>query len=363
MSNIFDYMEWRDIDIKKVEFNEIDNLILSRISYFPLDNLIEEEESIKLKDIYNRLLDKDNVERYLQKEDKDFFRILANSKRFGEIKLTNFENNVDEIKEKQFSAVTIVLPDNSIYISYRGTDNTIVGWKEDFNMSFQDLVPSQIEAVNYLENVANRYRTRKIIIGGHSKGGNLAVYAAVFCNEKYKKRIKAVYNNDGPGFQENVIKSKEYKEIVSKVHTYRPQTSIIGKLLNHKEKCITVKSTETGIMQHDLYSWQVLGDKFIRTEPTNVSDVIDKTITNWLKDVEPEQRGQFIDILFDILNKTDAKTLHEMGNNWFNSSKTILMEYKNIDEQSKEIISKTLSSLFSAAKGNIKIRRPKFKKN
>ena len=124
-----------------------------------------------------------------------------------------------------------------------------------------------------------------------------------------------------------------------------------------------MKSTETGIMQHDLYSWQVLGDKFIRTEPTNVSDVIDKTITNWLKDVEPEQRGQFIDILFDILNKTDAKTLHEMGNNWFNSSKTILMEYKNIDDQSKEIISKTLSSLFSAAKGNIKIRRPKFKKN
>lgn len=358
MSNIFDYMNWRDIDIKKVEFNEIDNLILARVSYFPLDGLIK-EAGAKLKEAYINLKNKEDLNIYLQKEDKDFFKILAQSTRFGDLIMSNYENHIDKEKEKQFAAVTILLPYDVLYVSFRGTDNTIVGWKEDFNMSFQDLVPSQIEAVTYLEKIAEKYPKRQIIVGGHSKGGNLAVYAAAFCNSKCKNRIIDVYNNDGPGFQENVIKSIEYKEILNKIHTYRPQTSIIGKLLNHEEKYITLKSTETGIMQHDLYSWQVLGDKFIRTESTNASDVIDKTITEWLKEVKPEQREKFIDILFEILNKTDADTLHEMKDNWLNSSMTILKGYKDINEQDKEIVSKSLTALVSAAKGNIKINPPK----
>ena len=139
-------MNWRDIDIKKVEFNEIDNLILARVSYFPLDGLI--------KEAYINLKNKENLNIYLQKEDKDFFKILAQSTRFGDLIMSNYENHIDKEKEKQFAAVTILLPYDVLYVSFRGTDNTIVGWKEDFNMSFQDLVPSQIEAVTYLEKIA-----------------------------------------------------------------------------------------------------------------------------------------------------------------------------------------------------------------
>lgn len=323
MANIFDYMIWRDIDIKNVEINEIDALILSRLSYFPLDNLNLENETITLKEAYNRYCNTENKGRILQKEDTELFPVLANSIRFGNILLSNYVNKIDNILEKQFSAITIELPDNTIFVSYRGTDNTIVGWKEDFNMSFKDLVPSQVDAVNYLNNIATKYK-QNIRVAGHSKGGNLAVYASAFCNKEVNDRIIAIYNNDGPGFQKTVIDTNEYKNTIGRLHTYIPQTSIIGRLLNHKEATTIIKSTQTGIMQHDLYSWQLLGAHFIEDTLTNSSEFIDQTITNWLNEVSPEQREKFIDTLFEILNATEAKTLAQLSSKKFETAKIIL---------------------------------------
>lgn len=242
MPNIFDYMQWRDLNLNKVEFNEIDNLILARLSYFPFDGLIDKNEEITIEESYKRYLERGTTGRILQKEDIDLFPILANSVRFGKMKLSNYVNKLDEIQEKQFSAITIKMPDNTLYVSYRGTDNTVIGWKEDFNMSFSELVPAQVDAVNYLENVAKAHRNA-IRVGGHSKGGNLAVYAATFCNEKTQRKIINVYNNDGPGFCDKVVESKEYKIILNRVHTYIPKSSIIGRLLNHKEKTTILEST------------------------------------------------------------------------------------------------------------------------
>lgn len=348
MSNILDYLDWRDITFKQDKFNEVDNLILSRIAYFPLDNIVPENEKITLKYAYENLENKEKPEIYLQREDKDLFFKLAKSKRFGRILLSDYINIISQEEEKQFSALTIELPDGTMYISYRGTDNTIVGWKEDLNMSFQDLVPSQIEAVNYLEKIAKKTR-KQIRIGGHSKGGNLAVYAAAFCNINIKRRILEVYNNDGPGFQNNVVRSKEYKEITSRIHTYLPQTSIIGRLLTQKGKNTIIKSTQTGIMQHDLYSWQVLGNKFVKSEFTNASQFIDNTITEWLKEVSVQKREKTIDIIFEILNATGVKTLSEMNTKRFSNAKTILMTYKNIDSESKKIVLETLKVLLKIA--------------
>ena len=243
MANIFDYMQWRDIELKKLEFNEIDNLILSRLAYFPFDNIIKKEEEITLKEVYDRYKKMKKPGIILQKEDIELFPILANSIRFGRIQLSNYVNKIDKIEEKQFSAITIILPDDTIYVAYRGTDKSLIGWKEDFKMSFSDIVPAQIDAVKYLNKVAKKYKN-KIRVGGHSKGGNLAVYAATFCLAKIQERIIKVYNNDGPGFNQKITQSKEYKNILSKVHTYIPQTSIIGRLLNHEEKTTILKSVQ-----------------------------------------------------------------------------------------------------------------------
>ena len=361
MANIFDYLIWRgDLSFLEAPFNEIDNLILSRVSYFPFDNTIEENECITIKEAYEKFekLDKQKIH-ILQKEDIDLFPALAKSERFANLKLKKYINKIDIKSEKQFSAITIILPDNTAYISYRGTDNTLVGWKEDLNMSFMDLVPSQIDAVNYLNNLEKEIKG-DIRVGGHSKGGNLAVYAAAFCLKKIKNKIIQVYNNDGPGFCKKIIESNEYIEILPKIHTFIPQSSVVGRLLNHEEKYTVVESTQVGLLQHDLYSWQVLGGNFVTLEEvTNGSQIVDKTIKEWLKSISPEERGKFLDILFEILNSTDAKTLSEMSSNWFASAKAVLTTYKNLDSENKEIIIKTITSLMNIAKRNVLARDKK----
>lgn len=357
MGNIFDYIEWRgDLTFTQAPFNEIDNLILSRVSYFPFDGTIEENEIITIKEAYERF-EKFDIEkiRILQKEDIDLFPALARSERFGNLLLTRYINKRDIHEEKQFSAITIKLPDETSYVSFRGTDNTLVGWKEDFNMSFMKLVPSQTNAKDYLNNISNDIQG-KIRVGGHSKGGNLAVYAAAFCNLNVQERIIEVYNNDGPGFFEEIIETKNYQNILEKMHTYIPQSSIIGRLLNHEEKYTVVKSAQIGIYQHDLYSWQLIGNKFVELkEVTNESEFIDRTLKIWLKTVSIEQRKRFWMVLFEILESTNAETLSQISEKWVTNSKKILVTYKNLDEESKQIIIQTLKCLFNIAKENIKM--------
>lgn len=362
MSNIFDYLKWRgDLSLEQSEFNGIDNLILSRFSYFPFDKIIKDNETITIKELSERFLQQDvNTLPILWKDDVNLFPAMGQSKRFGNMLATKYINKVNLEQEKQFSAITVLMPDNTIYISYRGTDNTIVGWKEDFNMSFKSHVASQIDSVKYLEKIAEQY-PNKLRIGGHSKGGNLAVYASTFINQNVKDRIINVYNNDGPGFSDEIVETKDYKQIIDKVHTFIPQSSIIGRLLNHEEKYTVVQSTQTGIMQHDLYSWEVLGKEFVcLDEVTNGSEFVDKTIKEWLERVEPKQREEVIDVLFDILNTTDSDTMAGIKTKLFTNTKIMLQTYKNLDEESKKMISQTVSALIGSVKDNIFGQLPKF---
>lgn len=352
MPNIFDYLKWRDLKLEKVEFTEVDNLILSRLAYFPLDNVVENAE-ITVKEAYEKYLNVKQKGRILQEEDSQLFPLLANSIRFGELKLTEYVNKIDLNNEEQFSAVTILMPNDTFYVSFRGTDNTIVGWKEDFNMSFKELVPAQTTAKEYLNKIAEKYKDKQIIVGGHSKGGNLAVYAAAYCEQKIQDRIIKVYNNDGPGFCDKVVNSEEYNRVLNKVHTYIPKSSIIGRLLNHKEKTTILESTQTGIMQHDLYTWQLIGGSFIKAELTNSSEFIDKTLTDLLLNVSVEQRSLCIDVLFEVLNATKAETLSEINENKFSNIMTMIKTYKNLDEENKEIVTKVLNSLLKIGRSNI----------
>ena len=350
MANVCDYVKWRgDITLEQSKFNEIDNLILSRFSYFPFDKIIEENEIVTIKELSRRFQKQDVTKLpILWKDDVDLFPLIGESKRFGELLATKYINKIDPEQEKQFAAITVLMPDDTIFISYRGTDNTIVGWKEDLNMSFKSHIASQLSAKKYLEMIAKEYPDKKIRIGGHSKGGNIAVYAATFVSQEIKDRIINVYNNDGPGFCDDVIETPEYHEMIKKVHTY------IGRLMNHREKYTVVESVQKGIMQHDLYSWQVLGTKFITLEEvTNGSEFVDKTIKEWLENVEPEKREQVIDVVFDILNATDAQTMKEIKNSWFTSARTMMASYKNIDNETKDMIWKAVGELLKSAKNNI----------
>ena len=365
MSNVCEYVKWRgDLTLKQSKFNEIDELILTRLSYFPFDQLIQPNEEATVEELSKRFEKADkSTMKILWEDDNELFPLMGKSERFGKMSVTQYVNKINAEQEKQFSATTVILPDNTIFVTYRGTDATIVGWKEDFNMCFKSHIASQKDAVEYLNMVSKKYK-RLIRIGGHSKGGNLAVYAAMFTNSKVKKRIINIYNNDGPGFDDEIIKTKEYKEILPKVHTYIPQSSVIGRLLNHEEKYTVVQSIQKGIMQHDLYSWQLEGKEFICLEKvTNGSEIFDKTLKEWLINITPEQRGIVIDTAFDILNTTEVEYFSELKKNWFLNIRLMLGRYKNLDDESKKVISEIVQKLVSTVKNIISNEMTSFRKS
>lgn len=350
MNNILDYLKWRgDISFEEKPFNEIDNLILARISYLPFEKILENNKPITIENAYklsnNRIKEND----YLLLKDVELFELLSNCRRYKNLKLINFVNDFSVELEKQFAAITILLPKNYIYVSFRGTDDTIIGWKEDFNMAFLNNVPAQVEALKYLNNVKVHF-LNKILVGGHSKGGNLAVYSSMYANRKIKNRIELITNIDGPGFLEEIVNSSSYKEIENKVKTYIPQTSIIGKLLNFDDGYITVKSNAKSIMQHDIYSWEVDINEFIYLEDVdNESKQIDKIITEWLSSLSLEKRKKMINIIFQMLGAADVLTFKELQRNWYKSFSSIYDSYKKINKEDKVMLDKIGNDLIKLA--------------
>ena len=264
--------------------------------------------------------------------------LAGKTKRFGECKICNFTDDLDLKQEKQFSAFTAFLDDDTIFIAYRGTHEEIVGWKEDLNMAFETPVPAQTESVKYIEEVAS-FSKKKIRIGGHSKGGNLALYAAAFCNEKTNSKIIKVYNNDGQGFEEKILNSPEYQKIKDKIQTVLPQSSMVGILLPHIGEIRIVESSNSSLMQHDGFSWQVLGDKFVTVKKrTQQSINFEKSVQEWLNRLDTERKKDAIDTLFDIIGVSGAETLTEFQENWLKSSPKILKFLHDVDKQKKHDI-------------------------
>ncbi|HHX66601.1 MAG: Mbeg1-like protein [Miniphocaeibacter sp.] len=366
MNTIFDYLNWRgDLSVDISKFNNIDALILARFSYLPFDNIVprESNESITIKEAYKIFKkDKNFKDKLILENDYPLFKELAKNERFRNMKLCAYVNDIDEKSEKQFSAITIDTLDNNIFVSFRGTDSTLTGWKEDFNMSFMDVVPAQIESKNYLEKIAS-YFNLPVRVAGHSKGGNLAIYSSSFVSEKTQKKIEKVYNFDGPGLNSTLIKEYSHKNILSKIHTFLPQSSIVGILLEHKEDYSVIHSYEDGLTQHDIYTWEVMRNDFVYlNKVTSDSVFIDSTIRDWLANVDEEERSQFFDAIFEIFeifeinNKTSIDVLNT---SWLKAAKIVFSSYKYLDDETKKMISEIFSLLIKSATDNIDLLTPK----
>jgi len=355
MPNIMDYIDWRgDLTMAKSEFNEVDNLILAMLAYVNLDDIVPPYyslESISIKEASDLFFSKYSEKEILAEVSMTkmcpfLMRKMAESNRFSKLKLSRYVNKIDYREQKQFSAITIEFEDDTIYVAFRGTDNTIVGWKENFNMSFKTEVPAQLEAVRYLEYTTGRINKR-IRIGGHSKGGNLAVYASVKASHNIKEKIIEVYNNDGPGFDKKMISSQEYKEMLAKIKTIVPQSSIVGMLLEHEEEYKIVKSNNNPIMQHNGMLWEVLGNKFVYVDSiTKESKLLDVTLKSWVDKMEEAEREQFVDSLYYIFEATDVKNFGDLLNDKWHKLNEIRKVISKMAPKNREIISKTIKLLF-----------------
>ena len=316
MADMLDYLAWRgDIEFTQLPVNPVDALIFSTLSYIQFEDIVPDNpmQSISMAEAAAGLFSlSDPVSRTRVKKDLDLLKAAAESHRFDNIRLSFYRSILIPEEDTQFAAMTIFLEDGSAYIAFRGTDNTLTGWKEDFNMSFQSSVPAQQLALAYVQEFAAVHPI-PIWMGGHSKGGNLAVYAAAKCGDLLQKRIVEVYSQDGPGFSEEMMNDPGYRNILPKVRSFLPQSSVIGMLLEHEEPYTIIRSNQIGIMQHDPYSWMVLGANFIQVEElTADSRFLDRTFKNWLSQMSNEERSEFFDTVFDLLESTGAENAVEI---------------------------------------------------
>ena len=321
MMNILDYVRWRaDVPLSIAPFNEVDNLIFSEMVFADFGGIVSSDECelLPLGQAVERYFEKFPGEGHrlgliVPSEVRTLLRLMGESKRYGSLLLSGYEENTDESVQKQFAALSIHLDDLHIYVAFRGTDDTLVGWKENFNMSFLKAIPAQLASVGYLERVARSFPKASLIVGGHSKGGNLAIYAAVYCERSVKDRIVRVYSNDGPGYRPEVIQSEEYREIRDRISKIVPQSSVVGRLLEHDERYKVVNSMASGLWQHDGFSWEVGPYAFVPAPSlSKESRVIDRSLRKWISEMSPEQRQEISDALYRILTATNAKTLTEL---------------------------------------------------
>lgn len=309
MATIFDYLDENKEHITKENFNILDSLIITRIVYLPFNDILYKNEKKPLSYLLN-IVCKYQDKYYLMNDDIKLVKYLLNSNRFKNIEVFNYVNSIDEKLEKQFGAMVFDL-EFANYVCFKGTDKTLIGWKEDLNMSY-DKIPSQEQALKYLNKIL-KTSDKNILVGGHSKGGNLAIYSSIYIDDA--SRILKIYNFDGPGFLSDTLNEKGYDKIVDKIETIIPSSSIIGLLLNRKEKIKIINSTSFFVMQHDLYSWEVNKNDFVYLDKiTNISASLNKSISLWMDQTTPKQRKEFINSVYSkIIKEKSVRNLKEIN--------------------------------------------------
>lgn len=361
MGNIMDYIEWRgDLPFTQSEFNDVDNLILACFSYVNLDGIQEaaSQNGIELKALTEKFLQL-HTEKEL-KEDKSFIRFapfmmleMAKTERFGQCVIRNYVNEIVAEEAQQFSAVEICLSDGTSYISFRGTDDTIVGWKEDFNLS-TGVVPAQERAVEYLRRIAGSLQ-EMVRVGGHSKGGNLAVYGAVMCKEIHPW-ILQVYSNDGPGFSREFLELPETEALLPKVTRIIPEYSIIGTLLEHSKEPVLVASSNKGLLQHDGFSWEVSGNHFASKEQlSSRAETLVSILHKWIDGMDVEQKKVLIEDLFSTIEASGSENLSEIQAGGLKSFTAMLKRIESFAPESREMVQELFLALFGGWLGQLKL--------
>ncbi len=360
MGTLFDYINWRgDLNFCEVPLNEVDALIFSLISYLDFQDIVSAAHNaspIALKTAANAFFARNpdpkkiSLGAIIPKDIVKLFRHLKDCKRFCNVRMKAYVNEIDTDLQMQFSAITFLPGDGSMLVAYRGTDDTLVGWKENFNMSFLASVPAQREAVKYLEKAAENFEG-PIRLSGHSKGGNLSVYAAAKCSKPVQKRLTAVWSQDGPGFGKGFLNDPNYIEVRPLIQTLVPQSSVIGMLLEHDESYHVVKSRQIGLWQHDGTSWEVKGGSFVHLKRvTTESRRLDRTINEWIRRMNREQREQFVEALYQILTTNHSMTLTDL---FSIKSSPLLQKGEHPDPHVYKTVQKTLTILLRLNTKNI----------
>ena len=351
MADMFDYLLWRgDLPFSHVPPGPVDALIFTALCYIQFDGIVPTtpEQGISLEDATAAFLkDPKSTQKIRVDQDLDLLAAVTISPRFRHTRLSFYRSIFIPEQDTQFCAMTWHLDDGSAFLSFRGTDYTLVGWKEDFNMAFLESVPAQRLALEYVQEFAAAHVV-PLYLGGHSKGGNLAIYAAAKCEPAIQDRMVQVYNHDGPGFMDHFLRDPGYHRILPKIRSYLPQSSVFGLLLGHEEPHTIIRSRQMSLLQHDLYNWEIEGNGFqVVDDFTPDSRFIDRTFKIWLDGMSPAERGAFVETLFRLLMSEEVPRPLDILRP--KNLRTYFMNLKS-DAHARSLIAMELSNLIRSAK-------------
>lgn len=352
MANMVDYLGWRgDLSFEAAPWNEIDALLIAHLSYLDFHGG-RDPKGWTLEELARIDSVKPSTSNSYQGR-KAAFDLMASGERFRESRLHHSIALTDHELEMQFSALCLDLPDGTTCVAFRGTDNTIVGWREDFNMAYTSRVPAQEAAVLYLNRAAALSR-RPLRLIGHSKGGNLAVYAAAFAPAKVQNRIEGIWSFDGPGMNHENAQSEGFLRIRDRIHSFVPQTSIIGQLMVYYDPYTVVRSKASGIVQHDPMTWQVYGPHFVTVESLDRTAVVVRdTLHDWLRNSTPEQRAAFVDALFTLIDTTNATKMSDLTSEKLKSMLIMVGNRKEVDPETRRVFTRLMAQAVTLGFGNV----------
>lgn len=362
MSTVMDYLHWRgDLSFGQDSFNDVDALVLSLLSYLPFKDILpgmDSNKDIPLKQAAEKFLENNQKSPAKAKElnstasasfNLELMNLLektANCARFANVRMSKYDENLDFIVGRQFGAVMFGLNTlaNEKVIAFRGTDNSVMGWKEDFQLAYLEQIPAQESACKYLERSINLFSGR-FIICGHSKGGNLAVYAGSHVNPFLQSRIARIINFDGPGFDFSVTSRKSFAKNEKKVTNYIPVESMVGLLLDPFGSQTVIASQSRLMNQHNAFNWEVERNGFVPGELSSVAKLTEQTLETWLTDIPVPQREVFLDAFFEILGASEGASIRLDAQENVKDLKNILVKYSKLDLKTKALLTQMSASL------------------
>ncbi len=362
MGTILDYLKkYGGYTLEEKPLGDVDSLILSQFAYLKFDGLApspdRERPPISMRELrehpdYDRLY---ADERY-RHDNTALFQAMLASRRFRDLRVYNYVNQIDLQTETQFCAMIFRLPNGLCYVAYRGTDETIVGWKEDLNLAFSEPVAGQRMSVEYLNRAAEEIRG-DFCVGGHSKGGNLATYACMNCKPEVRRRVTAVYDHDGPGFRPEVRAHSAYEEIAGRIHKTVPHSSLVGMLLYTDGSYSVVESKTAGLAQHNPFTWLVKGDEFKLVDNLYAGRrFVDDSLNQWILSLTQEELHAFVDTFYRVALASETDNLIDFTANWMQSVPRIAAALKEIEPGTAEVITKMLKSFFEILSVNAKAK-------
>ena len=351
MSTIFDYLDHVTYDsIYDRPFKEVDVLALTELTYLPFDRIVPQGDAtnieVRLSDaaeLVDRTTNFIVTDQHLQLVDS-----LATSKRFKNIKLLNYVDEYDFDVQKQFAAMTYRLTMDVYLVVFRGTDDTLIGWKEDFHMTYMDHIPAQRRAASYLQHVMKEFPKGRFMVAGHSKGGNLAAYACSYLPDQLFKQVDTIYCYDAPGLNKSIIKTEGYQRIAHLIHRYVPQGSIVGMMLEVPEPATIVKSRAFGgFAQHDAFTWMVEKDGFVTLDQTSPdSQQMDQTLKQWVQEVPDSQLKKFFDTFIGLFLDAGITSINDLMNlKNFSKIKDIFQNAQDLDPTEREMLERLAKQL------------------